>query len=442
MISLRVRLTASWMAILTFLATASWVAIVFSNQRSAEAYAASALASVVSELDEEMDPKLSFEDDYFELVEELEEEAIHLSERLLLLRVAAGRIVDSSDLTVAQPGDPIPDLRAEWLLEELSFRGQTLLVGFFFRDRQEQLERQAAQLALLGFGAVVLTSLGCWVLVGLSLSPIEKLTRQARTTRSPGLESRLRPPSRDRELLDLVDTLNSFLDGLAKAAEDRSRFYASASHELRTPLQALSGHLDLALSQPRSEREYRETIQEAQAQTRRLIRLTQDLLTLNRLEQRADIRREAVDLAELCEQVWSGLEARAQSRRLEVDLELPERWSIDGSTTLLTMLLQNLFENAVKYTPEGGRVRIALDPIRRALLVTNSSPFILEADLVRLCEPFFRPDPSRESRTGGNGLGLPIARSIIEHLQWAMTLAYGDGEFAVEVRVEPRKALS
>ncbi len=401
-----------------------------SNQRTTEQHARAKLAAVVNEVLDDMNPQLSQAEDYRELVEEVEEAATYLAERLYLLHVRGEELVAGPQ----PPGLawPVVDER-EWMTETVPFRGDSLVIGLSVRESQARLSRQAWQLGLLALGVVLVTTLGCWILVGITLSPIDRLTRQAQKAGNEGLETRLASPSEDRELKQLVETFNRFLDRLSQSAEARSRFYASASHELRTPLQALSGHLELALSKPRNEEQYRATLEEARTQTRRLIRLTGDLLALNRLEQNARLSSEPLDLAELCENQWFHFKERAQERKLRVHLDLPETLTVVAPVNLVEMLVRNLLENAVKYTPEEGKVDLSVAAHPPTLQIQNDSSPILAEDFERLFEPFFRPDPARTSRTGGNGLGLPIARSIAEQQGWHLELQQIQGRFLASV---------
>lgn len=200
----------------------------------------------------------------------------------------------------------------------------------------------------------------------------------------------------------------------------RKDFVANVSHELRTPLTSIKGFvetlLDGAMNDPVTCRRFLEIINQ---QTDRLVALVNDLLDLSRVES-ADIplRRRPVDINALADEVGVTLGPRAQSQglRLELDLArgLPLLYADDE---LLRRLLLNLVDNAIKYTPAGGRVVIRT---RReemggvALVVADTGVGIPKRDLNRIFERFYRVDKARSRQLGGTGLGLSIVRHIVE----------------------------
>src|SRR5262249_35450471 len=143
------------------------------------------------------------------------------------------------------------------------------------------------------------------------------------------LHLQLATPSDDAEIVELVGTLNGLLERLAESAAAKGRFYAAASHELRTPLQALSGHLELAVSKPRTEREYQQIVGEALQQTRRLIALSQDLLTLHRLETATYTPpSESIDVSDVCCLSLSAMAPLAEKRNLILHSKVAEHMPI------------------------------------------------------------------------------------------------------------------
>jgi two-component system OmpR family sensor kinase len=219
----------------------------------------------------------------------------------------------------------------------------------------------------------------------------------------------------------LVATLNGLLGRLSETAASKGRFYSAASHELRTPLQALSGHLELSLSKPRTSDEYHAVVDEAYAQTRRLISLVQDLLMLNQLDVTTSrLPRDMVNLTELCERTVSQMAPVVAERRLRIDESIQPDVEITALPTHADMLVRNLVENAMKYASEGGQVRLQLGGT--TLDIYDECPPIPIQDLDQLFEPFYRPDLSRQSATGGNGLGLAICKALAIANGWRLSL--------------------
>ena len=429
--SLRQRLTL-WAGVLTLgMLLATWVLVTQGSQKYADHQFESILQTVSRELLEEMEPHDSAEQDFPEMVEEINEAAAQTSERLVVLHVRGEQILGRS-----HPDGPVWPGQGDrnWKLVVLPFHGDQLVAAIYFGDEQNDLNRQALLLGLVSIVVLLLTLAGSWHLVGAVLSPIRLLARQAREADS-NLQTRLSAPSNDVEIKDLVSTLNQFLDRISESTAARSRFYASASHELRTPLQALSGHLELALNKERTAAEYKAALREAQAQSRRLIRLTQDLLTLNRLEVGVSLESEFLDLVDYCELEWVHLRKKAEEKSLLVSLDLLECVEVKAPSSYLSILCRNLFENAVKYCREGGRLEIRVEvsqgyPI---LSVYNDCEALAPDAYEKLLEPFFRPDPSRQSLCGGNGLGLAIVNSIVQSQSWQLYLSPSNQGFKAEV---------
>ena len=287
--------------------------------------------------------------------------------------------------------------------------GRVLMVGYDWNRVEERLHEQALLLLLVSLLVVLAAAFCSWESLRVHLSP----------------------PSTDVELVELVGTFNNLLARLRETAEAKGRFYAAASHELRTPLQALSGHLEVALSRPRSAEEYHGTLQEAYDQTRRLISLARDLLFLNQLETTVKPpASEQVSIAEICERELRLLQPLIANRELCVTAELEADGEIMAPPTHVAMLIRNTLENAVKYATDAGEVRLALheEPHGVRVEVFNSFPPTPGWNSELLFEPFYRPDASRNTKTGGNGLGLAISKAITVANAWSITLEHtGDG---------------
>ncbi len=323
-----------------------------------------------------------------------------------------------------------------WRVLAVRSRDATIVLGIPWSKTRAALRSQAALLFGLVMFVALVTALGAWVLVGHTLSPIRALSRQANSATPEGLRVRLQAPSSDAELVELVGTLNGLLERLTQAAAARGRFYAAASHELRTPLQALSGHLELALTRPRSAAEYRTVVDEAYAQTRRLTHLVRELLLLNQLHQGTTMP--PAEPVEVCGIAWRALHqlrATLEERGLAVESELPEEVEILAPPAHVDILVRNLAENAAKYAIPETTVRLRVAPLSDGALfeITNDCDASLVVRPEQVFEPFFRPDASRSSGTGGNGLGLAICKAVADTHGW--TLAWAREEDVVRASV-------
>ncbi len=217
---------------------------------------------------------------------------------------------------------------------------------------------------------------------------------------------------------EIAERLNSRLDALATTEKEQQQFIADVSHELRTPLTVLRGSLEVTLEEERRPVEYREALGNALLEVRHLARLSQNLLFLVRGESgRITLSFANMDLTRLLSDFARELTLASADRGLTVTVEIPERpitAFVDADR--LQQVFQNLFENAMRYTPAGGsiRVRLTSSPGEARMEVSDTGIGIPEKDLPFVFERFFRSDRARRAYTGGSGLGLSIARWIVE----------------------------
>jgi len=287
-------------------------------------------------------------------------------------------------------------------------------------------------LSIIVIGAV---GAGAWFMVGRVLLPIRQLARQTSQASAEHLSVRLESPSKDAEMRDLVDTLNGLLDRVYETAEIKGRFYAAASHELRTPLQALSGHLELASSRKRTAEEYEEVVKESYKQTRRLISLVQGLLFLHQVDSRTNSPQEPVNLSESCESALEMMYSLGTTRNLRIKESFAPNIRIKAVPSHAEVLARNLIENAVKYATEGGEIAITLKVENDQVLleVVNDFPDDVKIATENVFEPFYRDDTSRNSKTGGNGLGLAICRAVSIANGWEVKLHQENGKIRATV---------
>ena len=207
----------------------------------------------------------------------------------------------------------------------------------------------------------------------------------------------------------------------------RRDFVANAGHELRTPLTAIRGFAETlrsgAYSDPESAEHFLDVILR---HTARLQTLVNDLAELSRFEgEELRLQRDTISPGAIIDEVVAGLEAHATAKNLQIGVTGDSGGTVVADARALEQVLINLVDNAIKYTPEGGEVRITVHdrPDRMAVDVMNTGPGIPEEQLARVFERFYRVDAGRSRELGGTGLGL----SIVKHL-----LASMGGEIHVE----------
>jgi heavy metal sensor kinase len=303
--------------------------------------------------------------------------------------------------------------------------------GRSFRVEVAGTVRDHHQLARLlgGIALAAPPTLGLAVLVGLflagrALKPMEKVTQTARELSAGDLSRRIALPGPNDEIKQLADTFDAMLARLEAAFRSQQNFVADASHELRTPLTILQGHADLALSDPAADPpQYRRALEVVSAETHRLSRVVASLLTLARADAGSlTVSTQPIDLAELCEETLCRLSPLAAPRTLTY--EGPEQLMAVGDADWLRQLLLNLVENALHHTAPDGAIRITAerpsDHVR--IEVHDNGCGIPPEHLPHVFDRFYRVDKARSRARGGAGLGLAIARWIVERHEGTITL--------------------
>ena len=204
---------------------------------------------------------------------------------------------------------------------------------------------------------------------------------------------------------------------LRRIEQVRRDFVANASHELKTPLTAVRGFAETLLEEETRDGVGRNFLTAIRDNTLRLQHLVDDLLDLSRLESGSwSPNEEEIDLAEAAEAGWSELAAENRHRSVEFVVEGQAVVLADGQA--LHQIFRNLFENAVRYTPDGGRVRVTISPegplVETAVSDTGSG--IPSSSLPRIFERFYRGDAGRDRAAGGTGLGLAIVRHLVQSM--------------------------
>lgn len=276
------------------------------------------------------------------------------------------------------------------------------------------MEDNLRQLRLLIAGSVGGAALAAW-LASLLLSrrltaPLLEMAESARAIDRDHPERRLPLPSPDEELRTLGQAFNRALDDLEKALGAQRRFVADASHELRTPLTNLRGALEVTLRRERTAEEYREALQAALDESRRMAGLVDDLLTLSRAGQ-LPLENAPVDLYQIADEAVRAAEPRARQAGVRLELHggpAPAR----GDAKRLRQVVDILVDNAVRHGGAGGRAGVHVAPTR--VTVEDDGAGLEPEERERVFERFYRGDPSRSRHTGGAGLGLAIARTLVE----------------------------
>ncbi|TMR07292.1 HAMP domain-containing histidine kinase [Actinomadura soli] len=256
---------------------------------------------------------------------------------------------------------------------------------------------------------VVLSFVVCWWLTGRLLRPLHHVTATARRLSLSTLHERIGLTGPRDELRDLADTFDAMLDRLENAMSSQRRFVANASHELRTPLAVQRTAVEIGLADPTPAKVARIRT-ELLRTTDRSERLIEGLLTLAKGEQEIDTKA-PVDLAAVTEQVAGEHLRLAETHGVTVTTTTTRPVTVAGDEVLITRLVANLVQNAIRHNHPGGRVLVELDP-GTGLLVSNTGPQVPPDQVDGLFEPFRRLHRDRTGSADGAGLGLSIVAAI------------------------------
>lgn len=261
---------------------------------------------------------------------------------------------------------------------------------------------------------ILLTSGGGWLLAGRALAPIRAIDGTLRAIEATGLSRRVEVHPADRELNSLVCTINGLLARLERAFQDLRDFTVDASHQLQTPLTIIKSSVELARRSPADQTAT--LLDDLEQEVNEISTVVADLQALSLAD--ADIQRARtteLDLSGLSLEAIEILEALGEVNDVSVDANIEPDVVVWGDATKLKQVMLNLGDNAVKYTPKGGRVSIRLRREGReaVMQVADTGVGIPPHERTRIFDRFYRA-PSADRRTRGTGLGLAIVKRIIE----------------------------
>jgi signal transduction histidine kinase len=347
---------------------------------------------------------------------------IYLSDRSVLLPQSAAGFE-----TVSVDGQ-------DWRVYTLSQQDKTIQVAAPLSLRLDRASAMALRILVPIAAVIPLFALLIWGLVGHELRPLERIARAIRS-RAPSSLEPLPASDLPEEVRPMVTELNALLGRLREAIDTQKRFTADAAHELRTPLTALTLQIQL-LERAQSPDEMREATGSLRAGAKRASHLVEQLLTMARLEpQAAAEATSAVALPEVAAEIVAELEPLAEAKGVALHLARAGPAPVLGQPLALRILARNIVENAVRYTPPGGTVRVDTwtEDGSAVLQVTDSGPGIPVEERERVFDRFYRVPGTGVQ---GSGLGLAIVRQIAEAHRARIEL--GEPEQGAGLRVTVR----
>lgn len=319
-------------------------------------------------------------------------------------------------------------------------------IGMSTEMLDENIKALMRLLIPVGLMLSVLTPLAGYWLAVRATRPVADILRTAEQLRPTRLGDRLAVSRSGDELDRLSTTINRLLDQVADHVERQERFVADAAHELRGPLTAMQSVLEVAISQDRAVEDYRETLADVLEALRHLAKLANDLLLIAESSDASAPRvLEPVDLAAVATQAVDMFAGVAEERGIELSLLTRCRPSIEGDAARLRQVVGNLLDNALRFTPSGGRVMVELNAAGPDVLlsVSDTGCGIPGRDLERIFDRFAVVDPARSRATSDRcgGLGLAICKSLVEGCGGSIGIVSRPGEgTTVTVRLPQKRS--
>jgi two-component system OmpR family sensor kinase len=321
--------------------------------------------------------------------------------------------------------------------------GATLVVATPTAEVQRSLERLVLIEATAALGLLLVLAGGSWLILRRGLSPLERMAATARSITSGNLSERVDGGDSRTEVGELGLALNTMLDDLEGAFDERDatearlrQFLADASHELRTPLTSIHGFAELFRLGPDAQVDVPVILRRIEEESERMQALVEDLLLLARLDQTRPVSREPVDLAVLAADACSDAVALDHGR--PVTLAAPDPVVVRGDRDHLRQAIGNLVANAVQHTPEGTPIEVSARTANGSgeVVVRDHGPGLPPDATDHAFERFWRAD---SARTGpGAGLGLSIVSAIADEHGGTVTAANpatGGAEFTLQVPI-------
>lgn len=298
--------------------------------------------------------------------------------------------------------------------------------------RDELIGRIAWRLMLPALIGIPILGIWVWLATRRGLAPLGLAAGQI-ADREPERLHALAPATAPNEIRPLVEAINGLFARVERTLESERRFTADAAHELRTPLAALATQAQVVL-RARDDAERRHAAEQLVASTRRAGRLVDQLLTLARLDpDDAGLAVSPIRLDRLAEETCAAHGAAALEKNVALELEA-EPLQISGNADMLGILLRNLVDNAIRYTPSGGRVTVSIctDGGHPALMVSDTGPGVPAPERQRVFDRFHR---LAGQDAEGSGLGLSIVARIAERHGAGVDLSEGEGGAGLRVTV-------
>ena len=277
---------------------------------------------------------------------------------------------------------------------------------------ENSLSDLVSAMSMVYVSLVMLTTFGGYILAKRATQPIRDMTKKITKISSENLEEKVTVPKTGDEIEDLAETFNGLLDRLDSAFSRERQFIGDLAHELKTPLTILRGEIELALAKKRTANEYKQTLEEALADTKGLAVTLANILDL--AWSRTDAKKESVNLSETVVEIVEVAKKLALAKKQIIKTRVKKNIFVLGKKDKLSRAILNLVDNAIKFSPEKGIIEIELleKKDRAVIKVSDNGVGVSKADLPHVFERFYRG--KRVTKMAGTGLGLAITSAIIK----------------------------
>jgi signal transduction histidine kinase len=294
--------------------------------------------------------------------------------------------------------------------------GTIVQVGRSTEARNDILGRFRASLGLITFSIIVIALTGGWILTQSAVQPIRRLSSAVRRIIATGrTDERVAVATEDDAISELTLLFNAMLDRIEGLVRGMRAALDNVSHDLRTPLTHLRGTAELALAAEPDVDRYREALADAVEETDRVLVMLNTLMDISEAESGAmPLHREPLDLKDAADRAIELYREVADAKNVTLDIGVANTASVMADRVRIEQVAANLIDNAIKYTPAGGRVTVDVETLdgRSILRVRDTGVGIAPSELPRIWDRLFRGDRSRTTR--GLGLGLSLVKAIVE----------------------------
>lgn len=260
---------------------------------------------------------------------------------------------------------------------------------------------------------------------GRSIKPVNTIIETSSQITRDNLKMRIPLPVNKDELYVLSQNINHLLDRIEQAIEREKQFTSDASHELRTPLAVIKGTMEVLIRKPRNQQEYEDKINFCISEVDRLNHMVDQLLLLARFEnQKQNIKTESVYLNAILLDVLARFSDKIKTKKLIITTNFSKEYRIESDTYLVTIILNNLVSNAIKYSNNEGEISLLLLDHSEGIQfsIIDNGIGIASADVVKVFQSFYRSDSSNHASIKGTGLGLSIVKRLCDLLKIEITI--------------------